>query len=216
MGMRAIASMSVRMSEIKKEEIMASSRWLCVGLGNPGTKYEGTRHNIGFMAVDRLAARYGMRIDSAKFKGHISTGSVAGTDVLFLKPQTFMNLSGESVQKAAAFYDIPISQILVFHDELDLSPGVVRLKVGGGHGGHNGLRDIIQKMGGDKNFLRVRMGIGRPNGSRGDVTGWVLGSFGKSEEDQKEEMIELACDAAEEIMKSGIVSAQNIFHPKSG
>ena len=104
----------------------------------------------------------------------------------------------------------------MFHDELDLSPGVVRLKVGGGHGGHNGLRDIIQKMGGDKNFLRVRMGIGRPSGSRGDVTGWVLGAFGKSEEAQKEDMIELACDAAEEIMKSGIVSAQNIFHPKSG
>ena len=195
---------------------MASTRWLCVGLGNPGSKYEETRHNIGFMAVDRLAARYGMRIDSAKFKGHICTGAVQGVDVVCLKPQTFMNLSGESVQKAAAFYNIPISQILVFHDELDLSPGVVRLKVGGGHGGHNGLRDIIQKMGGDKDFLRVRMGIGRPNGSRGDVTGWVLGAFARSEEAMREEMIELACDAAEEILKQGLLSAQNLFHPKSG
>ena len=190
------------------------ARKLCVGLGNPGTKYEKTRHNVGFMALDRLASRYGMQVTTSKFKGHISTGSVRGVDVVMLKPQTFMNLSGDSVQKAAAFYGVEREDIIVLHDELDLELGVVRLKSGGGHGGHNGLRDIIQKAGG-KDFLRLRLGIGRPPGSRGNVTGWVLGDFGKSEQDKLEDMLELACDATEGLLLDGLLAAQNKYHAMS-
>jgi len=186
------------------------SRKLLVGLGNPGSKYEATRHNIGFMALDRLASRYGMRVDAKKFKGEIATGTIAGHSVVLLKPQTFMNLSGESVQRAAAFYDVPVEEIVVCHDELDLDAGLVRLKSGGGHGGHNGLRDIIQKMS-SKEFARVRMGIGRPPGN-GEVTGWVLGPFGKGEGDLRDEMIEQACDAVEEILANGLLLAQNRFN----
>lgn len=186
------------------------SRKLLVGLGNPGTKYEATRHNIGFMALDRLAERHGMRVDTSKFKGHIASGSISGQSVVLLKPQTYMNLSGDSVQKAASFYDVALEDVVVFHDELDLEAGTLRVKMGGGHGGHNGLRDIIQKMGG-KDFGRVRMGIGRPNG-RGDVTGWVLGAFAKSEEALRDEMIEVACDAAEAILQEGLLRAQNRFN----
>ena len=186
------------------------SRILVVGLGNPGPKYESTRHNIGFMALDRLAARSLLRVETAKFKGAFATGTLSGQDVAYLKPQTFMNLSGDSVQRAASFFDVAAESIIVVHDELDLPCGTVRLKQGGGHGGHNGLRDLIQKLG-SREFVRVRMGIDRPPG-RGDVTGWVLGPFAKREEPLRDEMIEVACDAVEAIVSEGITLAQNRFN----
>lgn len=153
---------------------MSSNRIVClVGLGNPGPKYQDTRHNVGFWLVDRLARRYGavLRAEN-KFAGEIARMRTDAGECWLLKPMTYMNHSGRAVSALAKFYKIPISQMLVAHDELDMAPGVMRLKTGGGHGGHNGLRDIISAMGG-KDFHRVRIGIGHP-GHRDAVSDYVL------------------------------------------
>ncbi|ADE86775.1 aminoacyl-tRNA hydrolase [Rhodobacter capsulatus] len=151
---------------------------LWVGLGNPGTKYAANRHNIGFMAVDRIAADHGFAPWKKAFQGHVSEGRFGSTRVILLKPETFMNLSGQSVRAAADFYKIPVEAITVFHDELDLAPGKLRLKQGGGHAGHNGLRSIHQHMG--EAYARVRLGIGHP-GDKDRVAGYVLSDFAKAE-----------------------------------
>lgn len=153
-----------------------------VGLGNPGPKYEDTRHNVGFWLVDRLARRFDVVMRSeSKFSGEVARISTGAGDCWLLKPTTFMNNSGRSVSALARFYKIPLQQILVAHDDLDLDPGVIRLKKGGGHGGHNGLRDIISAMGG-KDFHRARIGIGHP-GHRDAVTDFVLSRPGRAEQD---------------------------------
>ena len=187
------------------------SRTLIVGLGNPGPTYEKTRHNIGFMAIDRLAARHQIDLSAKKFKGVLGSGLIADASVILLKPQTFMNLSGQSVQPALAFYGLGVEQLIVVHDELDLPVGVLRLKQGGGHGGHNGLKDIINRCA-SKDFIRVRLGIGRPE--RGEVTDHVLGPFRKVDEPLRDELIELACDALEVLLAQDLLTAQNRFHPK--
>ena len=151
---------------------------LWVGLGNPGAKYAANRHNIGFMAVDRIAADHGFAPWKKAFQGHVSEGRFGSTRVILLKPETFMNLSGQSVRAAADFYKIPVAAITVFHDELDLAPGKLRLKQGGGHAGHNGLRSIHQHMG--EAYARVRLGIGHP-GDKDRVAGYVLSDFAKAE-----------------------------------
>lgn len=186
------------------------SRTLIVGLGNPGTQYDKTRHNIGFMAIDRLAQRHQLAVTTKKFKGLLGTGFIEEQPVVLLKPQTFMNLSGQSVQPAASFYEVGIDKILVIHDELDLHMGTLRLKVGGGHGGHNGLKDIINRCA-SKEFVRVRMGIGRPEPSH-DVSSYVLGTFRKVDESLRDELIELSCDAIEMFLREGLVATQNRFH----
>ena len=188
------------------------STYLIVGLGNPGSQYAQTRHNVGFMALDRLAERYMLQITGKKFKGHFVKGVIRNKDVVLLQPQTFMNLSGGSVQPAAAFYDIEPERIIVVHDELDLECGDLRVKKGGGPGGHNGLRDIIQKLG-ERDFIRIRMGIGRP--SRGSVTDWVLGTFPSADQSARDEMIEEACDALETILTDDVITAQNRFNGSS-
>ncbi|WP_062012676.1 aminoacyl-tRNA hydrolase [Aureimonas sp. AU4] len=152
---------------------------LLVGLGNPGPEYRGHRHNVGFMALDEIQRLPGFTPWSKKFQGETSEGEIAGRRVLLLKPLTFMNDSGRSVQAAAAFRKIPTGDVVVFHDELDLPPGKVRVKTGGGAGGHNGLRSIDQHLGRD--YRRVRLGIGHP-GSKERVTGHVLGDFAKSDQ----------------------------------
>ncbi len=152
---------------------------LVVGLGNPGSRYAGNRHNIGFMAVESLARRYGISPFRKKFQGQVADGVIAGTRVLLLMPETFMNLSGQSVGEAARFHKIPIEDIIVLHDELDLAPGKVKVKQGGGHGGHNGLRDIDAHLGNP--YHRVRLGIGHP-GHKDRVHGYVLGDFAKADE----------------------------------
>ncbi|MBI1214821.1 MAG: aminoacyl-tRNA hydrolase [Alphaproteobacteria bacterium] len=152
---------------------------LFVGLGNPGQKYRNNRHNIGFMAMDAIVHRHNFSGWSKKFQGEISDGTLEGEKVLLLKPQTFMNLSGQSVQAAAAFYKIKPQDIVVFHDELDLAPGKIRTKKGGGAAGHNGLRSIDDHLGQD--YWRVRLGIGHP-GNRELVTGYVLNDFSKAEQ----------------------------------
>lgn len=166
---------------------------LWVGLGNPGAQYAGNRHNIGFMALDRIAADHGFGPWSAKFKGQFAEGRLAGGKVWLLKPQTFMNLSGDAVQAAAAFYKLAPSDIRVFHDELDLAPFKVRVKRGGGAAGHNGLRSMIQHLGDD--FHRVRLGIGHP-GHKDRVSGYVLSDFAKAEGDALDDLLRGLSDGA--------------------
>jgi PTH1 family peptidyl-tRNA hydrolase len=153
---------------------VASERVLVAGLGNPGPKYAGNRHNIGFMAVDAIIRRHGFGAFRARFHGEIAAGRLAGRDVVALKPATFMNESGRSVAEAARFYKIPLADVFVFHDELDLAAGKVRVKRGGGAAGHNGLRSIDAHLGTD--YWRVRLGIGRP-GDKRRVLGHVLDDF---------------------------------------
>jgi len=153
---------------------------LFVGLGNPGSQYAGNRHNIGFMALDRIAADHGFGPWRAKFQGQITEGRLGRDKVLLLKPETFMNLSGQSVRAAVDFYKLEPGDVTVFHDELDLAPFKVKVKQGGGHAGHNGLRSIDQHLGAE--FRRIRLGIGHP-GHKDRVTGHVLGNYAKDEQD---------------------------------
>ena len=153
--------------------------WLLVGLGNPGDKYEHNRHNIGFMAVDAIAQEHGFPGFKKKFQGLTSEGTVGGEKVILLKPQTYMNNSGQSVGEAAKFYKIPLDRIAVFHDELDLAAGKIRTKKGGGNAGHNGLRSMDSHLN-SNDYWRVRLGIDHP-GDKAQVHGHVLSDFSKNE-----------------------------------
>jgi len=152
---------------------------LVVGLGNPGDQYSGNRHNIGFMAVDAIARRHNFPAFRQKFSGLISEGAIDGERALLLKPQTYMNSSGDSVVQVTRFYKIPNEAVTVLYDELDLAPGKVRVKIGGGNGGHNGIRSIDPQIGND--YRRVRLGIGHP-GSKDAVLHYVLGNFSKADQ----------------------------------
>ncbi len=159
---------------------------LLVGLGNPGSQYQGNRHNIGFMAVDAIARQHGITTFRTKHSGSLAEGTIAGEKVILLKPQTFMNRSGDSVQQVAKFYKIEPADIIVLYDELDLAPGKVRVKIGGGNGGHNGLRSIDPQIG--LNYKRVRLGIGHPG--KENVTHHVLGDFAKADQAWLEPLLE--------------------------
>ena len=152
---------------------------LFVGLGNPGRKYEANRHNIGFMAVDRIAADHGFAPWRQRFQGEVSEGRLGAERVVLLKPATFMNLSGQSVGEAMRFYKLTPEAVVVFHDDLDLAPGKLRVKTGGGHAGHNGLRSLHQHIG--EAYARVRIGIGHP-GDKDRVAGYVLSDFAKADQ----------------------------------
>ena len=189
--------------------------WLVVGLGNPGSKYARNRHNIGFMVADELARRHGLPAWSPKLGGDATAGAIVterGRErAQLVKPMEFMNLSGFAVQRTAAFHKIDKDQILVVHDELDLPMGTVRLKQGGGHGGHNGLRSLIEQLG-DANFARLRMGIGRdPNAPAGakDAAGWVLSDFPSAQASAVTAMIAAGCDDIECVLAKGITAAMN-------
>jgi len=160
---------------------------LFVGLGNPGRKYAGNRHNIGFMAIDAIASAHGFGPWRQKFQAEIAEGRLGGQRVTLLKPQTFMNLSGQSVGEAMRYLKLTPGDVCVFHDELDLAPGKIRVKTGGGHAGHNGLRSLHQHLGPD--YHRVRMGIGHP-GQKELVTNYVLQDFAKSDREWLDPLIE--------------------------
>lgn len=166
---------------------------LFVGLGNPGPKYARHRHNIGFMAVDRIAEDHGFAPFRAKFQGAVSEGRLGSEKVVLLRPETFMNNSGQSVGEAARFYKIDSTDITVFHDEIDLAPGKLKWKAGGGHAGHNGLRSIHQHLG--PHYDRVRMGVGHP-GHKDRVPGYVLHDFPKADEDWLDDMLRGVSDGA--------------------
>ena len=166
------------------------------GLGNPGEKYAGNRHNIGFMAVDRIAADHGFSPWRAKFQGLVCEGRLGPEKVILLKPQTFMNLSGQSVGEALRFHKLTPADLVVFHDEIDLAPGKLRLKEGGGHAGHNGLRSIHGHVGPD--YVRVRMGVGHP-GHKDAVPGYVLRDFAKADAGWLDDMLRGVSDGAPQL-----------------
>ncbi|MEM7545662.1 MAG: aminoacyl-tRNA hydrolase [Pseudomonadota bacterium] len=169
---------------------------LLVGLGNVGAKYARTRHNIGFMAVDRIADDHGFSPWRKKFQGEISDGRLGAAKVMLLKPGTMMNLSGQSVGEAARFYDIAAEDIIVFHDEIDLAPAKCRVKHGGGHAGHNGLRSLHQHIGAD--YIRVRLGVGHP-GRKEAVPGYVLHDFPKADEAWLDDVLRGCSDGAAKL-----------------
>jgi peptidyl-tRNA hydrolase, PTH1 family len=179
---------------------------LFVGLGNPGAKYAGNRHNIGFMALERIARAHGFGPWRDKFQGQISEGNLGGAKVLMLKPATFMNLSGQSVQAAIEFYKLSPAELVVFHDELDLEPGKMRVKQGGGAAGHNGLRSIIQHLGPD--YARVRLGIGHP-GHKDRVSPFVLSDFAKADQDWLDRLLDGLADGAPALATGDIVGFGN-------
>jgi len=184
---------------------------LIVGLGNPGPEHSETRHNAGFWFVDSLAAKYSLSFRSeSKFNAEICRMQTAEIDCWLCKPMMFMNRSGFSVQAMASFYKIPVEGILVAHDELDLDPGVARLKKAGGHGGHNGLRDIIAQMG-DKSFTRLRLGIGHP-GSQDKVTSYVLGRPAQEDRQLIEIAIKEAVDVIPLVLEGNEQKAMNALH----
>lgn len=162
--------------------------YLIVGLGNPGDKYAKNRHNIGFMVIDRIAEDYGFSPFRKKFQGLITEGRIGSVKVALLKPETFMNNSGQSVKAAASFYKIEADHVIAFHDELDLTPGKVRMRLGGGNAGHNGLKSIQAHLA-TPDFKRVRMGIGHP-GHKDKVSPYVLGDFAKADQDWVERLNE--------------------------
>ncbi|MFC3722604.1 aminoacyl-tRNA hydrolase [Neoaquamicrobium sediminum] len=170
---------------------------LIAGLGNPGPKYEDNRHNVGFMAADEIARRHSFAPWSKKFQGLIAEGRIAGQKVLLIKPQTFMNLSGQSVGEAMRFHKLSPADLLVMYDELDLAPGKVRIKTGGGAGGHNGIRSIDAHCG--KEYRRMRIGIGHP-GVKEMVTHHVLGDFAKSDREWLEPLLEAIADNADKLV----------------
>jgi len=166
---------------------------LFIGLGNPGAKYAGNRHNIGYMAVDRIAAEHGFGPWRARFQGLVAEGSLGDEKVVLLKPETFMNLSGQSVGEAQRFFKLPPEDLVVFHDELDLAPGKLRVKQGGGHAGHNGLRSIHAHIG--EAYGRVRLGIGHP-GHKDAVAPYVLSNFAKADAGWLEDLLHGISDGA--------------------
>lgn len=182
---------------------------LFVGLGNPGAKYQGNRHNIGFMVIDEIARRHGFSPWRRRFQGETADGVLDGERITLLKPLTYMNESGRAVQDAASFYKIGQNEIAVFHDEIELPPAKVRVKVGGGIAGHNGLRSISAHIGND--YLRVRLGVGHP-GAKELVHNYVLGDFAKSERPWVEALCEIAADNAGLIAKGKDASFANKVH----
>ena len=190
---------------------MSSRIKLIVGLGNPGQQYERTRHNAGFLFIDAIARSHGINLKSEnKFHGQVGKGRIDGQEVWLLKPMTFMNKSGQGISALARFYKIDAENILIAHDELDLPPGTVRLKKGGGHGGHNGLRDTVAQLG-TRDFQRLRLGIGHP-GHASQVTGYVLGKPSISDQQLIEGTIDKALDNLSLIVSGDLQKAMNQLH----
>lgn len=192
---------------------MADDRFLVVGLGNPGPKYETTRHNAGFLVLDLLAGRIGGKFKTHKASGGRSDaleGRLAGVPVVLAKPRSYMNESGGPVNQIARFYKIPVERIVVVHDELDVPFGILRIKIGGGDGGHNGLRSTTAALG-SKEYARVRFGIGRPPG-RQDPADYVLRDFAAVERKDLGFEIDRAADAVEAVLTDGVEAAQNRYH----
>ncbi|AZZ97281.1 aminoacyl-tRNA hydrolase [Pseudoalteromonas sp. R3] len=185
---------------------------MLVGLANPGPEYANTRHNAGAWFIEELAKRYNVPLKTDS-KHHGLSGKLILNNQEFklLIPTTFMNLSGKAVGSLANFYKIPPEQILVAHDEMDMEPGVAKLKKGGGHGGHNGLKDIIAKLGNNKEFMRLRIGIGHP-GHRDKVTGWVLGKAPQADQEKIDAVVDEAVRCMEILAKDGVLKAQNRLH----
>lgn len=185
--------------------------WLIVFLGNPGLKYNGTRHNAGFMAADAMEKKLGVSINKLRFRALTQTADIAGQKVMLMKPQTYMNLSGDAVIQAARFYKIPPERVIVVSDETSLPIGKLRIRRGGSAGGHNGLKSIISQLGTDK-FPRIRLGVGAPPHPDYDMADWVLGAFKGQDAADMEQLAKTAADAAECYIVEGPDRAMNKFN----
>ena len=185
--------------------------WLLVGLGNPGDQYENTRHNVGFMVADELAERHNIPVQRLKFRALTNTVTIGDRKVLLMKPVTYMNLSGEAVHEAAAFYKIPPEHILVVSDEVALAPGKLRVRRSGSAGGHNGLKNIIAHLGTDQ-FPRIRLGVGQKPHPDYDMADWVLGKFQGEDKKAVEAAVKKAADAAECLIREGVDKAMNQYN----
>ncbi len=182
--------------------------WLLVGLGNPGSKYQHTRHNAGFLVVDEVARRWRVSLGKARLGAITGRGEVARSPVLLAQPQGYMNRSGVPTGALQRFHEVPVERVVVIHDDLDLPLGAVRIKRGGGHGGHNGLRNLHEHIGAD--YLRVRVGISRPSDE--DSVDWVLGRWSDEEREVLPRIIERGADAIEAIITDGVTAAMNVFN----
>lgn len=187
--------------------------YIICGLGNPGLRYELTRHNIGFLVLDLFSDRHNIPLDQKKFKAVFGKSELFKQKIYLLKPQTFMNLSGETVKEACNFFKVDPQRLLVIHDDLDFPFGSVRIKEGGGPGGHNGLTSIIEQLG-TSDFVRIRMGIGRPVGHI-DPADYVLQSYSEEQDKSLEDFISRGVEALEVILKDGVSSAMNKYNQRS-
>ena len=185
--------------------------WLIVGLGNPGEKYANTRHNMGFLTVDLLAEKTGVKLNKVKFKAAYNIMSFAGCKCLVMKPQTYMNLSGEAVREAVQFYKIPADRVLVIYDDISLPVGKLRVRPSGSAGGHNGIKNIIAHLG-TQEFPRVKIGVGAPSGGGDEMIDWVIGAPSQAERKILAESFEKAIGAAECIIQKGCQQAMNSFN----
>ncbi|GGI48676.1 PTH1 family peptidyl-tRNA hydrolase [Agromyces flavus] len=201
-----------RLLHRRKDEVVSDNTWLVVGLGNPGAQYAGNRHNVGQMVADELAARIGAAFKSHKTPSRVAEGFLGPgrPKLVIAKPNGYMNTSGGPVSALLKFYSLSVDRLIVVHDELDIPFDTVRLKRGGGHGGHNGLRDI-QKATASPDFTRVRVGIGRPPG-RMDAADFVLRDFAGPERAALPNLLSDAADAVEAVVEDGLVAAQQRFH----
>ena len=189
----------------------AAGDWLVVGLGNPGQKYANTRHNMGFLTVDLLAEKAGVKLNKVKFKSAYNILPFAGCKCLVMKPQTYMNLSGEAVREAVQFYKIPADHVLVIYDDVSLPVGKLRVRPTGSAGGHNGIKNIIAHLG-TQDFPRVKIGTGAPAGGGADMIDWVIGEPSKAEKQVLLESFDKAIDAAACIIEHGCQKAMNDFN----
>ncbi len=185
--------------------------WLIVCLGNPGKQYENTRHNIGFMTADEWERREGVKVNKLRYRALTAEMQIGGARVLVMKPQTYMNLSGEAVKLAGAFYKIPPERVLVISDDVSLPLGKLRIRANGSAGGHNGLKNIIQHLGTDA-FPRIKIGVGAPNHPEHEMVDWVIGNFTPAEKKVVNEAVARAADAAACLIEKGVSEAQNKFN----
>lgn len=187
--------------------------WLVVGLGNPGKKYENTRHNTGFLVMDTLCREHGVSCDRSRFRALTGEAVLGGKRVLLLKPQTFMNLSGEAVREAAAFYKIPPERVLVIFDDISLPVGTLRIRAKGSSGGQNGVKNIIAQLGSEQ-FPRIKVGIGGKPHPDYDLADWVLSSFRPEEQESMQDAVKRAAAAVSELIEHGVPSAVQKYNGK--
>lgn len=192
---------------------MESKMYIIAGLGNPGLKYHMTRHNIGFHTIDYMADKFNVKVNKSKYNALCAETEIAGEKTILIKPQTFMNLSGDSIVEFVKFYKIPTQNVIIINDDISLDVGRIRVRAKGSAGGHNGLKSIIYQLRSDE-FPRIKIGVGAPQHEGYDLADYVLGRFLKDEIPVLEEAIIKASKAAEEIIKNGIASAMNLYNSR--
>ena len=184
--------------------------YIIVGLGNPEPEYSNTRHNMGFDTINKIAKKYNIEFSKTKFKGIYGTGTIEGEKVILLKPQTFMNLSGKSIKEIIDFYKLNTNNLIIIFDDIDIEPGIIKLRKTGGPGTHNGMKSVIKEIGTEK-FPRVRVGIGKPE-HKGDLINYVIGKISEENRVILDKSTDLARDAVIEIIKNGMDKAMNLFN----